>query len=534
MTDGFDHDWVIIGSGFGGSVSALRLVEKGYDVLLLEAGKRMGPDDFPQSNWNVKRWLWAPALGCRGLFQMQFFKHVTVLAGAGYGGGSLTYANTLPIPKRGFFQSPSWGGLADWESELMPHYQTARRMLGAVQTPFLTPPDQLLKEIATERGAADRFESTHVAVYFDNPGKTVPDPFFGGKGPERTGCIRCGACMTGCKHGAKNSLDKNYLYLAERQGLAISDEAKVTRILPRDAGGYILEYERRGQTQRVSARQIVVAAGALGTNKLLLRQKADPEALPQLSDRLGTQVRTNSESLIFVTVKDKQQDLSKGVAIGSIYQIDDNSHLEVVRYGEGSGFFRTMQMPHVGGYSPGFIKLLRALLLCVLHPIKMLRALLVGDWARSTIILLYMKTAEGTLRFRLGRSLFTGLRPGMVTELEGGEAPTASIPEATELAEAFAAKTGGIPFSGFTETLFNIPTTAHILGGCTMGADRERGVIDSSHRAFGYDGLYIIDGSTISANPGVNPSLTITALAERAMSLIPAKQALPGEVHAAE
>ncbi len=534
MSDAFDHDWVIIGSGFGGSVSALRLVEKGYDVCLLEAGKRMGPDDFPQSNWNVKRWLWAPALGCQGLFQMQFFKHVTVLAGAGYGGGSLTYANTLPIPKQGFFKSPSWGELADWESELMPHYQTARRMLGAVPTPFLTPPDQLLKEIATERGAPERFESTHVAVYFDNPGKTVPDPFFGGKGPARTGCIRCGACMTGCKHGAKNTLDKNYLYLAEQQGLKISDESKVTRILPREGGGYTLEYAKGDATERVSARQVIVAAGALGTNKLLLRQKADPDALPRLSDALGTQVRTNSESLIFVTVKDRQQDLSKGIAIGSIYQIDDNSHLEVVRYGEGSGFFRTMQMPHVGGYSPGPIKLLRAFLLCMLHPIKMLRALFVGDWAKSTIILLYMKTAEGTLRFKLGRSLFTGFRHGMVTELEGGDAPTASIPEATELAEAFAEKTGGIPFSGFTETLFNIPTTAHILGGCTMGTNAERGVIDAEHRVFGYDGLYIIDGSTISANPGVNPSLTITALAERAMSLIPAKQALPGEAHAAQ
>lgn len=527
MAAAFDHDWIIIGSGFGGSVSALRLVEKGYDVLVLEKGKRLQAEDFPHSNWNAKRWLWLPQLGCRGLFQMQFFRHVTVLAGAGVGGGSLTYANTLPIPKPSFFQSPSWASLADWQQELAPHYVTARQMLGATPTPFLTPPDKLLRQIAEERGQPEAFEPTHVAVYFGKPGETVADPYFGGRGPERTGCIRCGACMTGCRHGAKNTLDKNYLHLAEHAGLQVEAECEVTRISPRVGGGYTLTVLRGNSGAReafeVSAERVIVAAGALGTNKLLLKQQADSQALPKLSPKLGCQVRTNSESLLFVTAKDQTTDLSKGVAIGSILQIDDTAHLEVVRYGEGSGFFRLLQMPHVGGYSPGFFKLLRALLLLLLHPIKMLRALLVRDWAKSTIILLYMKTAEGTLRFKLGRSLFTGFGHGMVTELEAGEAPTASIPEATQLAESFARLTGGIPFSGFTETLFNIPTTAHILGGCCMAASADAGVIDSTHQVFGYPGLYIIDGSTISANPGVNPSLTITALAERAMSLIPAK-----------
>lgn len=525
-----DFDYVVIGSGFGGSVSALRLVERGYDVLLLEKGGELRAEDFPKTNWNLRRWLWMPKLGFRGLFQMRFFRHVTVLAGAGVGGGSLVYANTLPIPKRGFFASPGWSALGDWERELAPHYQVARRMLGAQAVPFLTPPDRILKQVAEDRGQADAFAPTEVSVFFgDKPGETVADPYFEGQGPQRTACTRCGACMTGCRHGAKNSLDKNYLFLARKLGLSLRADCEVVdvrplgaedgsdgyEILTREGKGVLGRFRKRG---RYTAKGVIVSAGVLGTVDLLLRLRE--RSLPRLSDQVGRRIRTNSESLIGVVSERRDQDLSKGVAIGSIYHTDEHSHLEVVRYGAGSGFFRTIMAPHVGGQAPGVIKLVQALLRALGHPIHFLKSYLVPDWAKYTIILLYMRSTEGTLRFRR-KGL---LAKHMGSDLETGHKPVAAIPEATELAEAVAAKVDGFAGSLMTETALNIPTTAHILGGACMGAEPSEGVIDADHRVFGYQRMYVIDGSAISANPGVNPSLTITALAERAMSKIPVKQ----------
>jgi cholesterol oxidase len=523
------HDFVIIGSGFGGSVSALRLVEKGYDVLLLEKGSEFAAEDFPKTNWNLRRWLWMPEIGCRGIFQMRFFKHVTVLAGAGVGGGSLVYANTLPIPKRGFFVSPSWAKLADWERELTPHYAVARRMLGATQVPFLTAPDRLLREIATQRGQADAFESTQVSVHFSQPGETVPDPFFEGHGPARTGCIKCGACMTGCRHGAKNSLDKNYLYLARKLGLTLEANCEVVDVRPLEPGDGSAGYEITAKVGtgllgafrrrlKFKAKQVIFAGGVLGTVDLLLKLRE--RSLPRLSERVGQQIRTNSESLIGVVTEHRDQDLSKGVAIGSIYQTDEHSHLEVVRYGEGSGFFRLLMAPHVGGQAPGVVKLLQGVGRALRSPLHFLKSYFVPDWAKYTIILLYMRSVDGTLRFRR-----KGVLGHMGSDLEQGEKPSASIAEATELAGIVAEKTQGFAGSIMTETALNIPTTAHILGGACMGWDASEGVIDADHRVFGYQGMFVIDGSAISANPGVNPSLTITALAERAMSKIPSKQA---------
>ncbi|HEX7477189.1 MAG TPA: GMC family oxidoreductase [Polyangiales bacterium] len=522
MSPAHVFDYAIIGSGFGGSVSALRLTEKRYDVLLLEKGSELQAEDFPETNWNLKRWLWAPVFGFRGLFQMRPFSHVQVLAGAGVGGGSLTYANTLPIPKRGFFASPTWAQLADWETELAPHYQTARRMLGAAPTDFLTPADVLLKELASERGTPQAFEKPHVAVFMGEAGKTVPDPYFDGEGPERTGCVRCGACMTGCRYGAKNTLDKNYLYFARKRGLTLHADSEVVHIAPLDGGGYRVRalqgrsYFARREVEYV-AKNIIFSAGALGTNSLLLRLATDPTALPKLSPRVGRRVRTNSESLICVTVPGSKDDHAKGIAINSLLQTDEHSHLEMVRYGTGSGFFRMLvTAPHLRG-QPGFLMLLRMLIATLAHPVLTLRALFVADWARSTMILLYMRSTEGTLRF-VRNAL--GI---MNTELEDGERPSACMPEATALALRIADKVGGIARSTFYGQVLNIPTTAHILGGCAMGSCADDGVIDHRHRVFGYDGLYVIDGSAISANPGVNPSLSICALAERAMTFIPEK-----------
>jgi cholesterol oxidase len=509
-------DYVIIGSGFGGSVSALRLAQKGYRVLVLEKGRRLGPDDFPRSNWRLKRWLWLPALGFRGLFKMTFMRHVTVVSGVGVGGGSLVYANTLPIPGDAFFAAPPWARLAAWKEELAPHYQEARRMLGAVQNPHVTRPDEVLRELARESGQPEAWSPSTVAVYFGEPGREVDDPFFGGAGPRRSGCIGCGGCMLGCRYGAKNTLDKNYLYLAEKLGVTVEADSEAVWVRPSE-GGYEIEVRslEDQSLRRIRGYSVIFAGGVLGTVELLLRLKASPDGLPRLSDRLGDFVRTNSEALIGVTSRRRDVDLSRGIAIGSILTTDPHSHLEPVRYPAGSGFFRLLMAQHVAGNTIA-TRLLGVARSLMRHPLKFLRAFLVPDWAKLTMILLYMRGLEGHLRLKLGRF-------GLTTAVQEGARPRASIPEASALAERVAAELDGTVTSLVNETLLDVPTTAHILGGCCMGASAADGVIDARHRVFGYEGLYVIDGSAISANPGVNPSLTITALAERAMSFIPPK-----------
>ncbi|MGZ6144311.1 MAG: GMC family oxidoreductase [Myxococcales bacterium] len=511
-----DCDYLIVGSGFGGSVSGLRLTEKGYKVVMLEKGRRYAAADFPRSNWNLPRWLWMPALGFRGIFKMTFMRHVTVLSGVGVGGGSLCYANTLPTPKDEFFSLPSWGRLAEWKKELEPHYATALKMLGASQVPFETYSDRVLKEIGTEIGRGDQIVPARVAVYFGEQGKTVPDPYFGGQGPDRTGCILCGACMTGCRHDAKNTLDKNYLWLAEKRGLTIEADTEVTWVRQLPEGGYRID-ARTGtglfkRKRSFTAKNVIFSGGVLGTVPLLLKLKASPEGLPKLSPRVGEFVRTNSESLIGVTTR-ADHDMSEGIAITSVLHTDAHSHLEPVRYAKGSGFFRLLMAPHVPGESAP-VRLVRVFAALLRHPVKFLKAYFVDDWAKRTMILLYMRTLEGHLRLRLGAL-------GLTTALAEGPAPSASIPEATDLARRVEGKIDGFAASLLSETMLGTPTTAHILGGACMGATPEEGVIDSRHRVFGYDGLYVIDGAAMSANPGVNPSLTITALAERAMSFVP-------------
>ncbi|HTV19713.1 MAG TPA: GMC family oxidoreductase [Polyangiaceae bacterium] len=518
-------DFLIIGSGFGGSVSALRLVEKGYRVAVLEQGSDYSAGDFAKTTWDLRKWLWMPRLGFRGIMQLRFFRDVTVLAGSGVGGGSLGYAATLPTPKASFFQAPGWADLADWQSELAPHYQTARRMLGVAQVPALFPADKVLLRVAEKRGQVENFQVPEVGIYFGDAGRSKPDPFFGGEGPERRGCRFCGACMTGCRHDANNSLDKNYLYLARQRGLTLLADTQVVDVLPAEQGGYRVRAlsgkSGFGRRERwFGASHVIFSAGALGSVELLLRLK-EKGSLPQLSGELGRRVRTNEESLIAVTVNSRERSMSEGVAIGSLLQTDEHSHIEAVRYGEGSGFWRLLGLPHVASALPGLLKIFLAFFSVLRHPIRFFRAWLVPDWAKYTAILLYMRAFDGSIRFRLRRGPFGA---SMGSTVDGGHKPRAYMPEASELAEEYAREADGVPIAMFTETLLNVPTTAHLLGGCCMGSDASNGVIDARHRVFGHPGLFVIDGSAVSANPGVNPSLTITALAERAMSFIPPKQ----------
>ena len=521
-----DWDFVIIGSGFGGSVSALRLVERGYRVLMLEQGRRFKETDFPRSNWHLPRWLWAPAIGWRGLFKMTFFKHVTVLSGVGVGGGSLVYANTLPIPSAQFFESPTWRDLAAWAQELAPHYLTARKMLGAVPNPLRTYADDVIAQVAEDIGQKHTFGPTTVAVYFGQPGVTAPDPFFEGAGPPRTGCTSCGGCMLGCRVGAKNTLDKNYLYLAEQKGLVIMPQTRVTWVAPDGAGGYRVEASTQRswwgkQKRSFRTQQVIFAGGVLGTVPLLLRLRDAVDGLPKLSDRLGHFVRTNAESLVGI-VSPNKRDMSRGLAIGSIMHTPEHGSLEPVRYPAGSGFFRVLSMPlAVGDTLPR--RLASVVTEFLRMPWRFVQTLFIRDFAKQTMILLYMRAMEGHLQLRLGRAVHTGFRRGMVSNVEQGLAPMASLPEAVDLAHRVAEKVDGVPMSLVNETLLNVPTTAHILGGCCMGHDVSDGVIDHMHRVFNYPGLYVVDGSAVSANPGVNPSLTITALAERAMTFVSPK-----------
>ncbi len=521
MKSTFDYDYIVIGSGFGGSAAALRLAEKGYRVLVLEKGKSLKAKDFPKTNWNLKRWMWLPALRFFGFFKLTFMRHVTILSGVGVGGGSLVYANTLPMPKDEFFTAETWTHLADWKAELQPHYRTARRMMGVNPNPRLETGDLALRQLAQEVGRGEHFEATDVAVFFGDPDTETDDPFFGGAGPRRSGCTFCGGCMTGCRFDGKNTLDKNYLYLAQNLGAQIQAESEVYDVRPLKsedgAEGYRVFWRHATSLFKkkgaYTCRGIVFAGGVLGTVPLLLKLKET--SLPRLSERIGWRVRTNSESLLGVTTFDKETAFSDGVAIGSILHTDAHSHLEPVRYASGSGFWRLMLAPMVSGKNI-LTRALKLIYDLMSHPLRNLRVIFVWDFAKRTQILLFMQTLNSTLRFTKG--VF-----GLKSTMEDGPAPTPFIQEAHELAKRYAEIVRGKPVALLTESLAGIPTTAHILGGCAMGRDVAEGVIDKDHRVFGYQNMYICDGSTFSANPGVNPSLTILAMSERAMSKIPAK-----------
>lgn len=522
----YDFDYIIIGSGFGGSVSAHRLSEKGYRVGVLEMGKRFRQNDFPKTNWNLPKYYWAPLLKLHGFLRMVVFRHVFVLSGVGVGGGSLVYANTALVPKDTVWDDPKWSALNDWKAVMPQYYETAKRMLGVVQNRYLGGADKLLRDAALDQGVGDSFYTTDVAVYFGKPGVTVADPYFGGAGPERTGCKLCGGCMVGCQHGAKNSLDKNYLYLAEKQGAQVFPETLATDVRPLNgkadgADGYAVHTEQSTRwfrrNQRVfRARGVIFSAGVLGTVKLLMTCK-ESGSLPRLSEQLGQFVRTNSESIIGVRFDDKNVNMGEGIAIGSGIHIDEHTHIEAVRYPAGSDSIWGLTTLMTHG-APGLGRMFAWVSNIVRHPFRAMKNALPFGFAKSTLILLVMQTLDSHISMKLRRSRLNPWRK--VLDTSGEKIPT-YIPQANQFADKMAMKFPGAPITSVTEIFLNIPTTAHILGGAAMGSDAASGVIDGKNRVYGYQNLMVCDGSMIGANLGVNPSLTITAMTEHAMSHIP-------------
>ncbi|MDP1901002.1 MAG: GMC family oxidoreductase [Rubrivivax sp.] len=522
----FDYDWLVIGSGFGGSVSALRLAEKGHRVAVLEIGRRLADEDFATSGWNLRRVFWAPMLGLVGPSRISIFSDIFIASGTGVGGGSLTYANTLYRAKPSFFANPQWAGLNDWSAALQPHYATAERMLGVQTVPWDSDGQQLLRRAADHFGVQDSFTRTPCGVFFGRGGVTVADPYFGGAGPDRTGCIRCGGCMTGCRVGAKNTLVKNYLWFAERAGVTVIPETEVVDIRPQDgrtgATGYEVHMRKstawvRRQPRVLRARGVVVAAGALGTNRLLARCRL-VGGLPGLSPRLGEKVRTNSESILAVTLPDDRLKPAEDVAISASVHVTQDTHIELVTYGPNGSLFKFF-FTLLTGDGTRLTRPFRLMGQMLRHPLRFLRSLSPAYWGRRTVILLVMQSLDNAISFVARRGPFGGVS---LSTRQNPQCPNPTfIQEGFDAAAWLAQETGGTAQSMLMEALANIPTTAHILGGAVIGRDAQAGVVDAQGRAFGYDNLIVCDGSIMPANPGVNPSLTITALAEWVMAAVP-------------
>lgn len=522
-----EYDYFIIGSGFGGSVSALRLTEKGYTVGIAEMGQRFLPKEYPKSNFNVWKFLWMPFLSMRGIFRMTLFRHVFVLSGSGYGGGSLVYANTLIEPEEKVWKDSHWSDLADWRQEIPQFYRTARNMLGASPVPQIFDADFFLRRLAEGAGKEKTFYRQNVAVLFgEKEGEGIKDPYFSGKGPERTTCTHCGACMVGCRPGAKNTLDKNYLYLAEKNGLQVFTQTKVLDVIPLekdkqgDKGYRILLSQRNGYHRKkfwIKSKGVIFSGGVLGSMDLLLRLK-EKGSLPHLSSMLGKSVRTNAESISALDIKEEGKDMSRGVAIASGFHLNEDIHIQAVRYSEGSDLIGTISALLPPG-RPGLARFLRWLLLNLRHPRRAMDLFFPFGFAKRTLILLIMRTVESKLQLRLRRPWFFPFRKILSSR---GKKISAYIPEVDQLL-ARERRRGIVVKATLPEILFDIPTTAHILGGAPMAERVEEGVINHKHEVFGYKNMLICDASVISANLGVNPSLTITALSERAISFIPPK-----------
>ncbi|MCF6278668.1 MAG: GMC family oxidoreductase [Anaerolineales bacterium] len=526
------YDYIIIGSGFGGAVSAMRLSEKGYSVLILEKGKRFADEDFAKRNWAFRKYLWMPAIRAHGILQIRIMKGAMILFGAGVGGGSLGYANVLEVPSQATFATPAWNAPIRWGEALAPHYETAKQMLGVTRNPKLWKADETLREIAASRGTEASFRATEVGVFFGAEGETVPDPFFGGKGPARAGCIHCGGCMVGCRHNAKNTLLKNYLLFAEKNGVEIRAESEAldVKALLQAKRLYEVTYRRStgrfgGGRHKVRARNVIFSAGVMGTMSLLLKLRDVTRSLPDLSPALGEQIRTNSEALLGSIGRKSDVDYSEGIAITSIFNADDVTRIEPVRYPDGSSLMRFVSAPLISQGDGILARLLKSLWWTLTHPLDFLKTMVLPGWAHNATILLVMPHVDNHMKFRIGRGFSTLFRRGLMAEPDNAGGISARVDAGHDVTRDFAARTNGIPMGSLGENLLNLPTTAHILGGAPIGADASTGVVDEYCQIHNYPGLYIVDGSIMPANPGVNPSLTITALAEYAMNKIAKKDA---------
>jgi cholesterol oxidase len=514
-------DFIVIGSGFGGSVASLRLAEKGYSVILFEKGRRYTAKDFPKTNWNLRKYLWIPALRCFGFQRLSFFKQASILSGVGVGGGSLVYANTLFIPTDDYFSNSSWERFRDWKKTLMPYYKVASKMLGRTKYQQINREDQVLKDVATAMGREHTFDNVEVGVYFGDREQPA-DPYFNGHGPLRKGCIECAGCMVGCREEAKNSLDKNYLFFAEKFGVKILAERQVYKIECRDNTFAVHTCSSTSffskKKQIFLSRQIIVSGGTLGTLELLLKQKYHYGTLPGLSDSLGHELRTNSETLSAVSgIKEK---MNNGLAITSVIHPDDHTHVEIVKYPDGSNSLKWFFSLSAEGTKNPSLRIFRLIHKTFTHPLSFIRTVFNFRWSTGLIIFLVMQHLDNAMMMIWKRRLFGS---GLIIYNKTRKPVPAFIKIGQQVMEAYAREVKGIPQNIILEILFNRPTTAHILGGCPMSETPDHGVIDEQFRVHGYPGMYILDGSSLQANPGVNPSLSIMANAEYAISLIPVK-----------
>ncbi|OUR97778.1 hypothetical protein A9Q84_06140 [Halobacteriovorax marinus] len=522
-----EYDFVIVGSGFGGSVSACRLAQKGYSVAILEKGRHYSKQDFPKTNWDIKKYLWAPIIRCFGIQSITVLKNLMVLHGVGVGGGSLVYANTLLRPLAKIFKSTAWPSSINWEEELEPYYSKAEKMLGVCQNPHLDEGEEVIEQLSIDLGCHETFERTNVGVFFnDKPGFEVEDPYFNGSGPKRTGCTVCGSCMIGCPVGAKNTLDLNYLFFAKKWGSEIFAETTVDKIEP-TSSGYLVHticttslFRKKKTTFK--AKKVILSAGVMGTMDILFKNKIKHRTLNNLSNRLGETIRTNGESLLGVTSFDTHRQLSKGIAIGAQIKPDEHTKIEGVRYPSGSDFMKLLTIPLTGGANR-FFRPFMLLAQMVRRFIPYMKAMFKKDWANSSIILLVMQSLETNMTFTYGRTFFKGFSFGLIGEMKDEKMKT-YIPIAQESAKLVAKNINGEALNCSAEVVLGSITTAHVLGGAVLAIDSNSGLVDTNHEVFGHKGLYICDASVIPANLAVNPSLTISALAERFSDQFPIKE----------